>query len=137
MLGTVGGPRLRRYGWDGGPDPLAPPFDLAAAMEAIGDDVLEGATPRQALDALLRQGVEGRRGLDELRRAARERQRQLRQQGRLDGTLDEVRRLLDKAIGQERAELFPDPSDAARTAEMELDTLAQRPGPGRSRALGL
>ena len=117
-----------RYGgWDGGPDPLAPPFDLAGAMDAIGDDVLEGATPRQALDALLRRGVEGRRGLDELRRAARERQRQLREQGRLDGTLEEVRRLLDQAIGQERAVLFPDPSDAARTAELELDTLPDDP----------
>ena len=39
------------------------------------------------------------------------------------GTLDQVRSLLDTAIGQERAELFPDPSDEARMREADLDTL--------------
>ena len=65
----------------------------------------------------------GRRGLDDLLRRVRERQRELRNRGRLDGTLDQARSLLDTAIGQERAELFPDPSDEARMREAELDTL--------------
>ena len=36
--------RLRsRYGrYDGGPDPLAPPVDLAEALDAIGEDVMAG-----------------------------------------------------------------------------------------------
>jgi uncharacterized protein with von Willebrand factor type A (vWA) domain len=43
--------------------------------------------------------------------------------GRLDGILEQARALLDTAIGQERAELFPDPHDEARLREAELDTL--------------
>ena len=35
--------------------------------------------------------------------------------------------MLDKAIGQERAALFPDPSDDARLRETELDTLPSDP----------
>ena len=32
-----------RYGrYDGGPDPLAPPVDLAEALDAIGEDVMAG-----------------------------------------------------------------------------------------------
>src|SRR5690606_33716082 len=53
----------------------------------------------------------------------RRRRRELRESGRLDGTLERARALLDKAIGQERAELFPDPSDEARLREAELDAL--------------
>ena len=43
--------------------------------------------------------------------------------GRMDGTLQEVRELLDKALTAERRELFPDPDDSARLAEDELDAL--------------
>src|SRR5262249_59470406 len=41
----------------------------------------------------------------------------------LDGMLERARALLDTAIGQERAGLFPDPSDDARMREAELDSL--------------
>ena len=35
-----------RYGrYDGGPDPLAPPVDLAEALDAIGEDVMAGSSP--------------------------------------------------------------------------------------------
>ena len=67
--------------------------------------------------------MSGHRGLDDLLRRVRERQREVRGRGRLDGTLEQVRELLDTAIGQERAELFPDPDDAARLREAELDAL--------------
>jgi len=113
-----------RYGaWSGGPDPLAPPYDVAAAVDDLGDRVLAGDTVRQALRDLLRQGTQGLRGLDDLRRQVSRRTREARDQGRLDGTLDEVRRLLDEAVELERQALFPDPSDAARLAEAELDAL--------------
>jgi uncharacterized protein with von Willebrand factor type A (vWA) domain len=119
---------LFRYGpWDGGPDPLAPPFDVAGALDEMADSILEGRTPREALDALLRRGAENRAGLDDLRRRVERRRREARESGRLDGTLDEVRRLLDEAIGQERAELFPDPSDEARLREAELDAVPGEP----------
>jgi len=113
-----------RYGpYTDGPDPLAPPYDARGALDALGDSVLEGSTPGDALRALQRSGVPGRRGLDDLLRRVRERQREIRSSGRLDGTLDQVRSLLDTAIGQERAELFPDPSDEARMREADLDAL--------------
>jgi len=113
-----------RYGeWHGGRDPLEPPYDVASALDEIGERVLGGDSPRQALRDLLRQGADGLRGLDELRRKVSKRQREARKQGRLDGTLEEVRELLDKAVELEKQALFPDPSDAARMAELELDTL--------------
>ena len=113
-----------RYGsWGGGRDPLEPPYDVASALDEIGESVLAGASARQALRELMRRGTDGLRGLDDLRRQVAKRQRAARQQGRLDGTLDQVRDLLEEALQLEKSALFPDPSDAARMAEMELDTL--------------
>ena len=113
-----------RYGpWAGGPDPLEPPYDVAAAVDQLGDAVLAGDSPREALRHLLRRGPEGRRGLDDLLRRVRDRRREARERGRLDGTLERVRELLDTALAQERAALFPDPDDRARAAEAELDAL--------------
>ena len=88
-----------RYGsWSGGRDPLEPPYDVASALDAIGDSVLDGSTARQALRDLMRRGADGLRGLDDLRRQVAKRQRQARQKGQLDGTLEEVRALLDEAL---------------------------------------
>jgi uncharacterized protein with von Willebrand factor type A (vWA) domain len=113
-----------RYGaWRGGPDPLEPPFDVARALDRLGERVLSGDRAADALRNLLRQGMPGTRGLRDLLRHARDRRRELRQRGRLDGTLERVRELLDQAVEQERQALFPDPSDAARLAEAELDQL--------------
>ena len=113
-----------RYGpWQGGPDPLAPPYDVAAAVDEIGEAVLAGHSPREALARLLRRGQQNMRGLDDLLRRARERRREVRERGQLDGTLHQIRELLDRALEQERAALFPDPSDRARLAEQELDGL--------------
>jgi uncharacterized protein with von Willebrand factor type A (vWA) domain len=113
-----------RYGpYRDGPDPLEPPYDVRGAVDALGESVLDGADPASALRDLLRRGLSGHRGLDDLLRRVRDRQREIRSRGRLDGVLEEVRALLDTAIGQERAELFPDPSDEARLREAELDAL--------------
>ena len=115
-----------RYGeFHGGPDPLEPPYDAAAAVDALSDSILGGDGVSNALRDLLRRGLADRRGLDDLLRQVRERQRELRRSGRLDGVLEQARALLDTAIGQERAELFPDPSDDARLREAELDALSQ------------
>jgi uncharacterized protein with von Willebrand factor type A (vWA) domain len=113
-----------RFGaWHGGPDPLQPPYDIREALDEIGDDVLAGDAPRNALNRLLRRGTNNRPGLDALRRRAQERSRELRQRGRLDGTLQRARELLEQALEAERTALFPDPSDAAHMAEAELDSL--------------
>jgi len=75
-----------RYGaWHGGPDPLEPPFDVRHALDEIGDDVLAGASPGEALRRLLQQGTgdpDGLRGLDELRRKVRQRARAARRRPR-------------------------------------------------------
>ncbi|WP_026424079.1 vWA domain-containing protein [Actinokineospora inagensis] len=113
-----------RYGpWREGPDPLAPPVDLRAALEALGRDVMEGASPRSALQELLRRGVGDTAGLDELTRRLWDRRSRIQRRHRLDGTLTEVRELLDRALAAERTELFPDPSDDARFREAQLDAL--------------
>jgi uncharacterized protein with von Willebrand factor type A (vWA) domain len=113
-----------RYGpYAGGPDPLEPPYDVRGAVDAMGESVLDGTDPASALRDLLRRGMSGHRGLDDLLRRVREQRREIRNRGRLDGILDQVRSLLDTAIGQERAELFPNPDDAARLREAELDSL--------------
>jgi uncharacterized protein with von Willebrand factor type A (vWA) domain len=113
--------RYGRYVY--GPDPLALSYDVRGAVDEMGDAILAGATPADALRDLLRKGSEGRRGLDDLLRRVRERQREVRGSGRLDGILEQARALLDTAVGQERAELFPDPSDEARLRETDLDAL--------------
>src|SRR5215469_5106241 len=114
-----------RYGqFTGGPDPLEPPYDVRGAVDALGDSILAGDSAANALRDLVRRGMTGRRGLDDLLRQVRDRQRELRRSGRLDGILEQARALLDTAVGQERAELFPDPSDDARLRESELDALS-------------
>ena len=113
-----------RYGpYHDGPDPLEPPYDVRGAVDALGESVLDGSDPASALRELLRKGMSGHRGLDDMLRRARDRERELRSMGRLDGILEQARALLDTAIGQERAELFPDPHDEARLREAELDAL--------------
>jgi uncharacterized protein with von Willebrand factor type A (vWA) domain len=113
-----------RYGaYDDGPDPLAPPYDVREALDEMGERILGGDNPRDALRDLLRRGWRDRRGLEDLMRRARERSRELRDAGRLDGMLDRARELLDEALEAERGALFPDPSDEARLSEAELDSL--------------
>ncbi|RVW03155.1 vWA domain-containing protein [Rhodococcus xishaensis] len=115
--------RGARYGPYEGGDPLAPPVDLREALAAIGDDVLEGASPRQALRELLRRGFDGRRGLDDLAARANQRRRELLSRNNLDGTLDEVRKLLDRAVLEERKTLARALDDDARFAEMRIEEL--------------
>ena len=125
-------PRSRgyRYGsWHDGPDPLAPPYDVRKALDRLGEDILAGSTPRDALKRLMQRGLDRDRdgsradGLEELRRRIRRQRQEVTERGRLGGTLEEVRRLVDTAVGQERSTLFPDPSDDARFRETTLDEL--------------
>jgi uncharacterized protein with von Willebrand factor type A (vWA) domain len=98
-----------RYGrYTGGPDPLAPPVDLAEALDAVAEDVMAGYSPRSALQEYLRRGGRNREGLDELAGRVQQRRRELLGRHRLDGTLDEVRKLLDTAVLEERKQLARD-----------------------------
>ena len=109
-----------RYGrYTGGPDPLAPPVDLAEALDAVAEDVMAGYTPEHALREFLRRGGADLDGLDDLARRVRARRRELLDRHNLDGTLDEVKRLLDAAVLEERKQL-------ARDAMMDDDDRAFR-----------
>lgn len=117
-------PEAYSYGpYRDGPDPLAPPVELREAIDELGRDVLSGSSPRAALRELLRRGTPGTAGLDELTRRVWQRRSELQRRHRLDGTLADVRRLLDEALEAERRALFPDPGDDARFREARLDAL--------------
>ncbi|HWM58126.1 MAG TPA: VWA domain-containing protein [Pseudonocardia sp.] len=118
--------RSRRFAYGpyvDGPDPLAPPVDIRAALDEIGRDVMEGASPRSALQELLRRGLGERRGLDELTREVWQRRSRLQRENRLDGTLQQVRELLQRALDAERDQLGRRDTDDARFREMQLDAL--------------
>ena len=101
--------RSSRYGrYTGGPDPLAPPVDLAEALDAVAEDVMAGYSPRHALQEFLRRGGRDREGLDDLAGRVQQRRRDLLSRHRLDGTLSEVRKLLDTAVLEERKQLARD-----------------------------
>jgi len=116
-----------RYGkYAGGPDPLAPPVDIAEALDAIGEDVMAGYSPERALQEFLRRGGRDQTGLDELARKVAERRRDLLARHNLDGTLQQVRELLDRAVLEERKQLARDVDldDGERAfAELRLDNL--------------
>lgn len=123
--------RAARYGrYTGGPDPLAPPVDVSSALDAIGEDVMAGYSPEHALREFLRRGDADRRGLDDLARRVAEKRRDLAQRHALDGTLQEVKELLDRAVLAERGQLARDVDldDGDRAlAELQLDALPASP----------
>ncbi len=113
-----------RYGpYADGPDPLAPPVDLGEALAAIGEDVMAGTSPERAMREYLRRGGQDRPGLDDLARRVAQKRRELLTRHRLDGTLQEVRELLDKAVLEERKQLARDLDDDARFAELRMEEL--------------
>lgn len=118
--------RRYRYGaWDGGADPLAPPYDVRAAVDAVGEEVLAGGSLREALRDLLRRGPEGGRGLDELFERARRMRREAMRRGDLDGTVTRAQALLDQALAAEREELSTRDDEDSAFAQARLDSLPQ------------
>ena len=119
--------RHSAYGPYAGGDPLAPPVDLGEALSAIGEDVMAGYSPERALAEFLRRGGQDQRGLDDLARQIAEKRRELLQRHNLDGTMQQVKELLDKAVLAERKQLARDLDDDARFQEMRLDGLPPSP----------
>ncbi|MGW5240605.1 hypothetical protein ACWEOW_16875 [Monashia sp. NPDC004114] len=115
--------RFRYSPWTGGPDPLAPPFDVRAALDEVGNDVLAGGSLRESLRELMRRGLDGRRGLDDLAERVRRLREAARRRGDLGGTLDQVRAMLDQALATERDTLAGEDTAEARLAEMDLATI--------------
>ncbi|ROQ39808.1 uncharacterized protein with von Willebrand factor type A (vWA) domain [Frondihabitans sp. PhB188] len=123
--------RDSRYGkYAGGPDPLAPPVDLTEALDAIGQEVMAGYSPEHAMREFLRRGGRDQAGLDDLARRVAERRRELAQKHNLDGTIREIKELLDKAVLAERGQLARDTEmdDGDRAlSELQLDSLPASP----------
>jgi uncharacterized protein with von Willebrand factor type A (vWA) domain len=117
----------RYSAYTGGPDPLAPPVDLREALEQIGQDVMAGTSPRRALSELLRRGTKNMPGADRLAAEANRRRRELLRRNNLDGTLQEIKKLLDEAVLAERKELARALDDDARFGELQLDALSPSP----------
>jgi uncharacterized protein with von Willebrand factor type A (vWA) domain len=133
MAGSGGGRRRfgrYRYGpWQGGPDPLAPPYDVRRALDALGEEVLAGGGLREALREMLRRGLPdadgglNRQGLDDLRARAMRMRREVARRGRLDGAVTRAQAQLDQALAAEKEALAEVDSDDARFAEAQLDAL--------------
>jgi uncharacterized protein with von Willebrand factor type A (vWA) domain len=121
----VSGNRYRYGEYRGGADPLAPPYDVRAAVDSVGADVLRGGSLRDALRDLLRRGPDGGRGrgLDDLVARARRLRREAMRRGNLDGAVTRARAQLDQALAAEREELAGRDDDAARFNESVLDNL--------------
>ncbi|WBB72642.1 VWA domain-containing protein [Micromonospora sp. WMMD1128] len=119
----MAGNRFRYGQWRGGPDPLAPPYDVRAAVDAVGAEVLNGGSLREALRDLLRRGPDGRGGLADLAARARRLRREALRRGDLDGAVTRAQALLDQALAAERDELRGRDGDDARFAEAVLDNL--------------
>jgi len=117
----------RYSAYTGGPDPLAPPVDLREALEQIGQDVMAGTSPRRALSELLRRGTKNLTGADRLAAEANRRRRDLLRTKNLDGTLAQIKKLLDEAVLAERKELARALDDDARFGELQLDALSPSP----------
>jgi len=104
--------------------------DLAEALEAIGEDVMSGYSPERAMREFLRRGGRSQIGLDELARRVAQRRMELTRSHHLDGTLQEVKELLDRAVLAERKQLARDvdmdEGDRA-LAQMQLDNLPSSP----------
>jgi uncharacterized protein with von Willebrand factor type A (vWA) domain len=126
--------RSRYVRWDGSQDPLREVPDIGEVLERLGDDLLLGSGGRQALEALRRRGLPGRRGLDDLRRSIAARRRALRDELDADQPLAELARELDEIVAVEREALAQRDDADARLAELDLDTLPPDPA-GRFRGL--
>jgi uncharacterized protein with von Willebrand factor type A (vWA) domain len=119
----MAGNRFRYGAWRDGPDPLAPPYDVRAAVDEVGERVLEGESLRDALRELLRRGPRDGRGLDDLEARARRMRRDALRRGNLDGAVTRAQQLLDQAVAAERDELRSRDDDDARFHEAMLDNL--------------
>ncbi|GAB2571400.1 hypothetical protein Aab01nite_04590 [Paractinoplanes abujensis] len=119
----MAGNRFRYGAWRDGPDPLAPPYDVRAAVDEVGERVLEGDNLRDVLRDLIRRGPRDGRGLDSLRDRARRMRRDALRRGNLDGAVTRAQQLLDQAVATERDELRARDDDGSRFAEAVLDNL--------------
>lgn len=93
--------RARYLAFDGIQDPMTWRVDVRDALERMSEEVLQGFGVRTALQRLLEQGMDGVRGLDELRRQLAERRRRT-STGPAERMLRQLGEQLDEIIDLER-----------------------------------
>ncbi|MEE8602104.1 VWA domain-containing protein [Euzebya tangerina] len=121
---------IARYGrWSGTQDPWGNDLSPDEVLAEIADDLMDGVDPDDAIDDLLRRGIEGRmEGLDDLMERLRQaRQAELDRMG-LEGPLQQVAQKLDEIVELERTALqFADDDLAAAEHSAQLDRLPTDP----------
>ena len=115
--------RFRRY--EGG-DPLAPPVDIAEALDAIGENVMAGYSPERSMQEFLRRGGRNQTGLDDLTRQVAERRRRLLQRHNLSGTLQEVKELLEHAVLEDTGKGEPTRNPSPQNGQTHNDATARQ-----------
>jgi uncharacterized protein with von Willebrand factor type A (vWA) domain len=126
-----------RFGrWSGTQDPWGNDLSPDEVLAEIADDLLDGVDPAEAIEDLLRRGIDGRvQGLDALREQLRRaRQAELDRMG-LEGPLQQVAERLEELVELERTALqFADDDQLAAEHRAQLDRMPIDPA-GRIAAL--
>jgi uncharacterized protein with von Willebrand factor type A (vWA) domain len=104
-----------RYGhWRGGRDPLAPPFDLRAALDRDRPrSSWTGPVPRDAVDRLLRRGLTGAAAWTASGAVSRSGAGDWSGGATWPARWTRVRAALDQVLAEERATLAGEETDAA------------------------
>jgi len=98
--------------------------DLAEALESIGEEVMAGYSPERAMREFLRRGGRDQQGLDELAARVAQKRQEMLQRHHLDGTMAQIRELLDRAVLSERKQLAREMGEDARFAELRIENLS-------------
>jgi uncharacterized protein with von Willebrand factor type A (vWA) domain len=120
--------RLRYSDWTGSTEPFPAGVSAEDVIEELADDLLAGDDVASALGRLTRTGMQGRMGLEELRRrVAQARARELERMG-LDGPAQQLADALEPILDAERAAVDAAPDDPiAQARGDELDALPDDP----------
>ena len=120
-----------RYGrWSGTQEPFPADVSPDDVLSELADDVLDGLSPDEALQALRERGWHGAHGrvsgLDDLRRRVEQARRRELQRLGLEGPLRRVEQRLQEIVALERAalDLADDPQTAA-AGHASIDALPQ------------
>jgi uncharacterized protein with von Willebrand factor type A (vWA) domain len=121
--------RVRYSAWTGRTEPLGEAPSTQDVLDELADDLLEGSDVSSAIARLARRGLQGRAGLDELRRRlAAARADELERMG-LDAPSQQLAEELGPIVEQERRAVDAAPGDDVRAQDraFQLDALPDDP----------
>ncbi len=85
---------------------------------------MAGYSPERAMREFLRRGGMDQKGLDDLANRVAQKRQELLTKHNLDGTMAQIRGLLDRAVLNERKQLAREMGEDARFAEMQIENLS-------------